>query len=103
MQPHVSVFCEEIDLMKGMDHPNILHLFEAFEDKRNIYLELCTGGELFDRIIAVGTFTEVTVVQHLSASGNSDEADSVHILVSTTLSGQPVGSGGAELVKTGDY
>mmetsp|Transcript_54394 Transcript_54394/g.126956 ORF Transcript_54394/g.126956 Transcript_54394/m.126956 type:complete len:510 (-) Transcript_54394:148-1677(-) len=54
-------FKQEIDLMKGMDHPNILHLFEAFEDKRNIYLvmELCTGGELFDRIIAVGTFTEV--------------------------------------------
>mmetsp|Transcript_42202 Transcript_42202/g.99028 ORF Transcript_42202/g.99028 Transcript_42202/m.99028 type:complete len:507 (+) Transcript_42202:77-1597(+) len=54
-------FIQEVNLMKGMDHPNILHLYEAFEDKRNIYLvmELCTGGELFDKIISVGSFTEV--------------------------------------------
>merc|ERR1719181_1311776 len=44
-----------------MDHPNIIKLFESFEDHRNIYLilELCTGGELFDRIIDSGHFTEV--------------------------------------------
>mmetsp|Transcript_12904 Transcript_12904/g.32554 ORF Transcript_12904/g.32554 Transcript_12904/m.32554 type:complete len:395 (+) Transcript_12904:2-1186(+) len=43
-----------------MDHPNIIKLYETFEDHRNIYLimELCTGGELFDRIIEAGHFTE---------------------------------------------
>merc|ERR1719334_1449185 len=43
-----------------MDHPNIIKLFETFEDHRNIYLvmELCSGGELFDRIIATGHFSE---------------------------------------------
>lgn len=47
--------------MKMMDHPNIIKLFESFEDHRNIYLvmELCSGGELFDRIIELGHFTEV--------------------------------------------
>lgn len=47
--------------MKIMDHPNIVKLYESFEDHRNIYLviELCTGGELFDRIIDAGHFTEV--------------------------------------------
>mmetsp|Transcript_7941 Transcript_7941/g.13852 ORF Transcript_7941/g.13852 Transcript_7941/m.13852 type:complete len:401 (-) Transcript_7941:67-1269(-) len=47
--------------MKIMDHPNIIKLYESFEDHRNIYLilELCTGGELFDRIIDAGHFTEV--------------------------------------------
>ena len=46
--------------MKSMDHPNIIKLFETFEDRKHIYLamELCTGGELFDRIIEVGQFTE---------------------------------------------
>ena len=43
----------EIDLMIQMDHPNIIKLFEVFEDNRYVYLimEECVGGELFDRII----------------------------------------------------
>jgi len=47
--------------MKMMDHPNIIKLFETFGDHRNIYLvmELCVGGELFDRIIEAGSFTEM--------------------------------------------
>jgi len=53
-------FKQEIALMKIMDHPNIIKLYETFEDHRNIYLimELCVGGELFDRIIEAGHFTE---------------------------------------------
>lgn len=43
----------EIDILKNLDHPNIVKLYEVFEDKNNIYLvtELCTGGELFDVIL----------------------------------------------------
>lgn len=38
--------------MRNLDHPNIIKLFESFEDEKNVYLilELCEGGELFDRI-----------------------------------------------------
>ena len=41
---------------KMLDHPNIIKLFETFGDLKNTYLvlELCTGGELFDRIIDQG-------------------------------------------------
>lgn len=51
---------EEMEIMKLLDHPNIVRLYETFEDIRNIYLvlELCVGGELFDRILAGGKFTE---------------------------------------------
>jgi len=54
-------FRQEIAIMKIMDHPNIIKLYESFEDHRNIYLilELCVGGELFDRIIDAGHFSEV--------------------------------------------
>jgi len=63
-------FKQEIAIMKIMDHPNIIKLYESFEDHRNIYLilEICAGGELFDRIIDMGHFTEVQaaiVMQHM--------------------------------------
>jgi len=69
-QKQHDAFEREIAIMKIMDHPNIIKLFESFEDKRNIYLilELCNGGELFDRIMEAGQFTEVqaaTVMQHM--------------------------------------
>ena len=40
--------------------PNIVEFRGAYEDKRNVHLvmELCAGGELFDRIIAKGHYTE---------------------------------------------
>jgi len=58
---NVEKFKEEIRIMTAMDHPNIIKMYEAFEDKVKVYLvmELCTGGELFDRIIELGHFTEV--------------------------------------------
>jgi len=57
---NVDRFKQEIAIMKLMDHPNIIKLFETFEDKRNIYLvmEICSGGELFDKIIQTDTSTK---------------------------------------------
>ena len=42
----------EIMLMIQIDHPNVIKLYEIFEDSRYIYLimEECEGGELFERI-----------------------------------------------------
>jgi calcium-dependent protein kinase len=36
-----------------LDHPNILKLYEYFDDAKNVYLitEICKGGELFDHIV----------------------------------------------------
>ncbi|CAK9103326.1 unnamed protein product [Durusdinium trenchii] len=45
-------FLAEVEVLKELDHPNICKLYEVFEDADNIFLvmELCRGGELFDRI-----------------------------------------------------
>jgi len=53
-------FTRETNIMMRLDHPNIIKLYETFEDTRNIYLvmEMCEGGELFDRIINKGHFSE---------------------------------------------
>lgn len=43
----------ELTILKQLDHPNIVKVFEFYEDDDNIYIieELCKGGELFDYII----------------------------------------------------
>lgn len=51
----------EVEIMRHLpEHPNIVTFKEAYEDKENIYLvmELCEGGELFDRIVSRGHYTE---------------------------------------------
>lgn len=41
-------------------HPNIVKLKATYEDNENVHLvmELCEGGELFDRIVARGHYSE---------------------------------------------
>ena len=50
----------EVKILQTVDHPNIIKLYEYFEDKKNVYLitEICTGGELFDKIIEKEFFDE---------------------------------------------
>ncbi|CAD8135936.1 unnamed protein product [Paramecium pentaurelia] len=53
-------FINEINVYKQLDHPHILKLYEFYQDEKNYYIiiELCTGGELFDKIIEKGSFSE---------------------------------------------
>lgn len=50
----------EIEITKMVDHPNIIKLYEIFEDVTHIYLvmEFCSGGHLLDRLKSLGRFTE---------------------------------------------
>jgi len=51
---NIDSIISEINLLKTLDHPNIVKLFEIFEDKCYLYLvmEELKGGELFDRILS---------------------------------------------------
>lgn len=46
-----------------MDHPNVVRLFGMYDDATHLYLvmEICEGGELFDRIVEAGHLQEDTV------------------------------------------
>lgn len=51
----------EVEIMSCLPkHPNIVSFKEAFEDEDAVYLvmEICEGGELFDRIVSRGHYTE---------------------------------------------
>jgi len=46
-----SDMINEIDILKQMDHPNIVKIYEYFEDSEHLYIvmELIEGGCLWDR------------------------------------------------------
>jgi len=59
-QFHYEQLRGEIAVMQKMDQGNIIKLFEVFETESElaIVMELCTGGELFDRIKTAGNYSE---------------------------------------------
>ena len=54
-------------ILMSVDHPNILKVFESYEDEKFYYLvtEFCTGGELFDRIIDEGNLSESLAANYM--------------------------------------
>ena len=50
----------EIEVLKNLDHPNIMKIFEFFEDDKNIYLinEFCGGGDIAGLMDKYGVFPE---------------------------------------------
>ena len=57
---YLKAFKEEINILKQLDHPYILKLYEIYEDKTRFFVvtELCKGGELFDELIERGKYGE---------------------------------------------
>merc|ERR1711920_995964 len=47
-----AAFKKELDIAKKLKHPNIVRLHMFFEDEAHFYLimELCSEGDLFDKI-----------------------------------------------------
>ncbi|KAJ1605639.1 calcium/calmodulin-dependent protein kinase [Cryptosporidium canis] len=39
----------EVEILKQLDHPGLVHIYEVYEDRLNLYfiLEFCAGGNLF--------------------------------------------------------
>ena len=50
----------EIEMLKKLDHPNIVKVFESYNTKEGYYIitEYCKGGELFDKIMSEAPFEE---------------------------------------------
>uniref|UniRef100_A0A8C5F6K1 non-specific serine/threonine protein kinase n=1 Tax=Gadus morhua TaxID=8049 RepID=A0A8C5F6K1_GADMO len=56
---HVLLF-REVRIMKTLNHPNIVQLFEVIETEKTLYLimEYASGGEVFDYLVSHGRMKE---------------------------------------------
>lgn len=60
---------QEIEILKQVDHPNIVKLIDIFEDERHVCLvmERLLGGELFDQILKNDNFSEYEAREAISS------------------------------------
>eukprot|EP00123_Amoebidium_parasiticum_P015227 comp22842_c0_seq1/m.35986 comp22842_c0_seq1/g.35986 ORF comp22842_c0_seq1/g.35986 comp22842_c0_seq1/m.35986 type:complete len:754 (-) comp22842_c0_seq1:841-3102(-) len=56
----LSKLFREVRIMKMLDHPNIIRLYEVIDTPKTLYLvmEYASGGELFDYLVAHGRMKE---------------------------------------------
>lgn len=74
----------EVAIMHVLSHPNVIQLYEVFYEPKTVTLvmELVSGGELFDRIVDKGSYSEKdaagVVAQLCSALGYMHDKNIVH-------------------------
>ena len=58
-----SKIIDEITILKKLDHPNIMKIFECFEDEKNFYIisDFCDQGDLLGKLDKLGKMNEVVV------------------------------------------
>ena len=80
----LKALANEIQIIKELDHPNIVKMYEEYEDQKYLYIvtELISGGELFDELLRKKKFTEVDwaaiIKQLLGALNYCHKNDIVH-------------------------
>ena len=57
----------ELSILRIVDHPNIIKMYEVFEDEKYLHLvmEMCTGGDLFDKIVGLVRFNESKAAKYM--------------------------------------
>ena len=74
----------EINVLRTLDHPNVLKIFEFFsgKDSYSIVTEFCPGGDLFQEIVDNGPFREkycsFVIYQILSAINHCHKMNIIH-------------------------
>jgi len=104
----IKLLRREVQIMKKLDHPNILKLFEVYEDDKQFFLvmELVKGKELFDKIVERGMYSErdasniifqvVSAVDYLHTNGIAHRDLKPENLLSA-------GEGENEIIKIADF
>ena len=56
-------FVDEIEILKNLEHPNIMKIYECFNDKENVYIvsEFCDEGDLLGKMEKLRTLNQIVV------------------------------------------
>ena len=56
-------FLDEIEILKNLEHPNIMKIYECFNDKDNVYIvsEYCDQGDLLGKMEKLGKLNQIMV------------------------------------------
>ena len=67
-QMHLEHIHQEIEILKDLDHPNIVQIFEFIEERDIFFIvmELCTGETLFRKVTHFPKFSEKDCAKYLS-------------------------------------
>lgn len=80
----INLLLREVEILSKLSHPNIMQIYEVFQDKSSFYIvsEYCKGGELFDILSNKGSLSEKETAhimkQVLSAICYSHQNNIVH-------------------------
>ena len=80
----INLLLREVEILSKLSHPNIMQIYEVFQDKSSFYIvsEYCKGGELFDILSKKGSLSEKDTArimkQVLSAICYSHQNNIVH-------------------------
>ena len=57
----MELLLREVEILTKLSHPNIMQIYEVFQDKTSFYIvsEYCKGGELFDILSKKGSLSVV--------------------------------------------
>ena len=79
-QSYLDELRNEIEVLRSLDHPNIVKAYEVYETRRNIYvvMECCSGGDLYARAPYTESQAASLMSQLCSAIAHMHKHDVVH-------------------------
>lgn len=69
----LSVVHDEVEIMQRVEHKHCVRLFEIYETGSKLYMvmEILQGGELFDRIVQKGSYSEAEAAHVVDTVANA--------------------------------
>jgi calcium-dependent protein kinase len=64
---NIESILQEVNILKNLDHPGIIKIYEVYKETNSVHIitELCTGGELYEKIASQNRFSENIAAKYM--------------------------------------